>query len=62
MWVPEHEGAVVSTGEQVGLVDLEPRGILFPQSGVEPGSPALQDVFLTTGPPGKSLNLFFFPP
>ena len=43
----------------MGLVDLEPCGILFPQSGVEHGSPELQGVFLTTGPPGKSLNLFF---
>ena len=28
-------------------------GILGPQPGVEPMSPALEDGFLTTGPPGK---------
>ena len=31
-------------------------GILFPRPGIEPASPALQDGFLTTGPPGKSLQ------
>ena len=31
-------------------------GILVPRPGIEPESPALQDRFLTTGPPGKSLN------
>ena len=30
-------------------------GILVPQSGIEPASPALKGRFLTTGPPGKSL-------
>ena len=29
-------------------------GILLPQPGIEPVSPALQGRFLTTGPPGKS--------
>ena len=29
-------------------------GILGPQPGIEPLSPALQGRFLTTGPPGKS--------
>ena len=29
-------------------------GILVPQPGIEPASPALEDRFLTTGPPGKS--------
>ena len=28
--------------------------ILVPQAGIELASPALQDEFLTTGPPGKS--------
>ena len=32
-------------------------GILVPQPGIEPMSPALQGRFLTTGPPGKSLAL-----
>ena len=30
-------------------------GILVPQPGIEPMSPALEDGFFTTGPPGKSL-------
>ena len=33
-------------------------GILVPQPGIEPTSPALQSEFLTTGPPGKSLFIF----
>ena len=41
----------------VGLVDpLDPRRILVPRPGIELLSPALQGRFLTTGPPGKSLN------
>ena len=32
-------------------------GILVPQLGVKPMSPALEDRFLTTGPPGKSPRL-----
>ena len=41
----------------VGLVDpLDPRRILAPRPGIELLSPALQGRFLTTGPPGKSLN------
>ena len=31
-------------------------GSYFPERGIEPASPALQDGFLTTGPPGKSLS------
>ena len=31
-------------------------GILVPQPGIEPVSPALPGRFLTTGPPGKSLG------
>ena len=30
-------------------------GILVPQPGIEPASPALEGGFFTTGPPGKSL-------
>ena len=30
--------------------------ILVPQPGIEPLSPALEGRFLTTGPPGKSLE------
>ena len=32
------------------------RGILVSRPGIEPVSPALAGRFLTTGPPGKSLN------
>ena len=35
-------------------------GILVPQKGTEPMSCALGGGFLTTGPPGKFLNLFLF--
>jgi len=30
-------------------------GILVPHPGIEPVSPELEDVFITTGLPGKSL-------
>ena len=40
-------------------------GILVPRPGIEPTSPALEGRFFTTGPAGKSLdifkNLFYFP-
>ena len=32
-------------------------GILVPQPGIEPTSPAVEGRFLTTGPPGKSLTV-----
>ena len=32
------------------------RGVLVPGPGIEPVSPGLEDRFLTTGPPGKSLG------
>ena len=35
-------------------------GILVPQPGREPGPPALEGRFLTTGPPGKSPESKFF--
>ena len=35
------------------------RGILVPQPGIEPVSPALEGGFLTAGPPEKSLVLSF---
>ena len=35
-------------------------GILVPRPGIEPASPALQDGFLTTGPPEKSLCIFLY--
>ena len=34
-------------------------GILIPQPGAEPTPPALENSFLTTGPPGKSLYVLF---
>ena len=34
-------------------------GILVPGPGIEPMSPALQGEFLTTGPPGKSMDYKF---
>ena len=39
----------------LGLSCSEVYGISVPQPGMEPASPALQSIFLTTGPPGKSL-------
>ena len=41
-----------------GLNCSEPHGILVPGPGIEPMSPALQGGFLTTGPPGRSLEKF----
>ena len=35
------------------------RGILVPQTGIEPDSPALEGGLLTTGPSGKSLHQHF---
>ena len=35
-------------------------GILVPQPGIEPMSPALEGGFLTTGPPGKSTHFSDF--
>ena len=40
----------------MGLVAPKACGILIPQPGIEPVSPALEGGFLTTGPPGKSLH------
>ena len=37
------------------LFGHEPRGVLIPWSGMEPGTPKLEGDVLTTGPPGKSL-------
>ena len=34
-------------------------GILVPQPEIQPARPALEDGFLTTEPPGKSLTVFF---
>ena len=46
---------IPSRGSRVsGLSCFEACGILVPQPGIEPVSPALPGRFLTTGPPGKS--------
>ena len=53
---PKRAGSVVVAH---GLSCPVACGILVPRPGIEPVSPALQDGFLTTGPPGKSLNYQF---
>ena len=53
----EHEGSVVVACKLSCPVAC---GILVPGPGIEPVSPALEGRFLTTGPPGKSVDLFFF--
>ena len=35
-------------------------GTFIPEPGIKPTSPALEDGFLTTGPPGKSLSVLIF--
>ena len=35
-------------------------GILVPCPGIEPASPALEGGFFTTGPPGKSLYIYYW--
>ena len=49
----KHLGSVIVAR---GLSCFTACGILVPWSGIEPTSPALQGGFLTTGPPGKSLD------
>ena len=41
-----------------GLSFLVACGILVPEPGIEVSSPALEDGFLTTGPPGKFLIFY----
>ena len=54
-------GSVGTSSAMVcGLSCLEECGILATQSGSEPTSPALEGGFLTTGPPGKSLEATSF--
>ena len=55
-WAPEHMGSVVAVH---GLSCPVACGILVPQPGIKPASPALEGGFLTTGPPGKSLFSIF---
>ena len=42
------------------LFDPEACGILVPQPGIYPTTPALEGDVLTTGPPGKSLTILFY--
>ena len=69
---PEHVGSVVcgmwvlylrhmsSVVVAHGLSCPATCGILVPRPGIEPASPAWEDRFFTTGPPGKSpLNHIF---
>ena len=50
-WPPECVGSVVAAQLSCPVAC----GILVPQPGIEPASPALEGGFLTTRPPGKSL-------
>ena len=50
---PERVGSVVVAR---GLNCPMACGILVPRPGIKPASPALEGGFLTTGPPGKSLE------
>ena len=50
-------GCGAQTLERTGLVAPQHVRVLVPRPGIEPTSPALGGRFLTTGPPGKSLNL-----
>ena len=50
---PEQAGSVVGA---CGLSCPVTCGILVPRPGMEPTCPLLEGGFLTTGPPGKSLN------
>ena len=52
----EGAGSVVAV---LGLSCSRTCGILVPQLGFKPTSPALQGRFLTTGPPGKPLGALF---
>ena len=52
-----HTGSVVMTP---GLDCPMACGISVPHSGIKPTSPAMEGGFLTTGPPGKSLNHFCY--
>ena len=54
---PERVGSVVVVR---GLSCPMACGILVPRPGIKPVSPALQEGFLTTGPPGKSQDRYMF--
>ena len=54
---PKRAGSVVVAH---GLSCPVACGILVPRPGIEPVSPALQDGFLTTEPPGKCINVYMY--
>ena len=56
----QHRG--FSLVESHGLSCPTACGILAPQPGIKPMSPALEGGFLTSGPPGKSLLIAFLKP
>ena len=53
MWHPSLQGTDVGSA-------VAAHGVLVPQPGIEHAYPALQGGFLTTEPPGKSLDDLFF--
>ena len=53
---------VGSFGVAHGLSCPKACGIFISQPGIEPAFPALKSIFLTTGPPGKSLHAFILHP
>ena len=55
-WALEHVGSVVVARHLSFSMAYE---TLVPEPGIEPASPALQGGFLTTVPPGKSLDGYF---
>ena len=55
-WVLEHVGSVVAACHLSSSMTYE---TLVPEPEIEPVFPALQGGFLTTGPPGKSLDGYF---
>ena len=57
--VPRQLWCVGSVVVAHGLSCATGCGILVPQPGIEPTSPALAGGFLTTGPPGKSQDFYF---
>ena len=55
-----HCGMWASVVAVCGLSCPTAHGILVPQPGIEPTSPALEGGFLTTGPPGRSQESYIF--
>ena len=62
-WTLEHQGSVAAPMWALvaapGLSCSAANGILIPQPGIEPASPALESGVLTTEPPGKSPDWAF---